>query len=144
MILLDANILVYALITSAPQHAACMAVVTAALAGRIPGVTFPQTLLEFWSVITSPRRVQRPLNPLRAWERVNALRSGLQLLDLHPEAFLLMDRLVAERRPTGRQIFDLFLIAQMRTHGVTMICTYNTSDFTGFAGIEALTAEDLA
>ncbi|MCX6024599.1 MAG: PIN domain-containing protein [Chloroflexi bacterium] len=142
MILLDANILVYALIVNAPQHAACVAVVTAALAGRIPGVAFPQTLLEFWSVVTNPRRVQRPLNPVRAWERVNALRSGLQFLDLRPDAFGLLDRLVVERRPTGREIFDLFLVAQMRSHGVTMICTYNTSDFVGLPGIEALTAEE--
>ena len=61
MILLDANVLVYAVNADAPQHNATRAILDAALAGTIPGALVPQVLLEFFAVVTNARRVQAPL-----------------------------------------------------------------------------------
>lgn len=139
--LLDANILVYAVDALAPQHTASHAVVQAALGDGVPGVLVPQVLLEFFAVVTSPRRVRQPLDPVRAWRQVEALRAGLPVLNVQPTALTALGELVSERRTKGPDVFDLFLVAQMRTHGVREICTYNAADFANVPGVEALTAE---
>lgn len=142
MILLDANVLVYAINADAPQHGASRAVVDESMHGRVPGVLVPQVLLEFFAVVTNPGRVGRPLEPARAWQQVAALRSALPLL--HPEQQVLteLDRLVSARQPTGGDIFDISLVAQMRAHGISRICTYNVRDFAAFAGVIAVTPEE--
>lgn len=139
MILLDANVLVYAVNSYAPQHTESRTVVEAAVAGDVPAVLVPQVLLEFFAVVTHPRRVQRPLDPQRAWEQVAALRTALPVLELRPSTLLLLDELVARHRPVGADIYDLFLAAQMRSHGVPTVCTYNPGDFAGLVGVHAAT-----
>lgn len=143
MILLDTNVLVYAVDADAPQHEPSFTVVQRALDGTIPGVVVPQVLLEFFAVVTHSRRVQHPLSPVQAWEQITLLRTGLRVLDLQPAALTVLGELVLGGRPAGPAIFDLFLIAQMRTHGVATICTHNVPDFAGVPGIEALAPPDL-
>lgn len=139
--LLDANVLVYAINADAPQHAASRTVVQAALERRLPGVLVPQVLLEFFSVITGPRRLPRALPSTTAWGDVAALRAGLPVLDVQPAALNILGELVASHQPIGRAIFDCFLVAQMRSHGIVTICTYNVQDFARLRDVEALTPD---
>ena len=141
MILHDANILVYDSKTDAPQHRASRAIVDASIQRLVPGVLVPQVLLEFYSVVTNGRRVPLPLSPTDAWSTIETLRAEMPVFDLQPAAIPQLSALVAARRPIGRTIFDLFLVAQMRTHGIGQICTYTTADFSGIPGIEPLTPE---
>ena len=67
----------------------------------------------------------------------------LPVLDPGPAALTALGGLVAERRPVGATIFDLFLAAQMRSHGIATICTYNGVDFAGLPGIRAATPEEV-
>ena len=143
MMLLDANVLVYAVNADSPQHVASRGVVDAALDGQVPGVLVPQVLLEFLAVVTHPHRVRRPLDPIRAWEQVATLRAGLPVLEVRPAALTVLGELVMARRPAGADIFDLSLVAQMRTHGVATICTYNRPDFARLTGVQALTPEEV-
>ncbi len=143
MILLDSNVLVYATAADAPQHPPSHAVVEAALDGRLPAVLIHQVLLEFMAVATHPRRVEHPLDPQTAWQQVIALQAHLPLLELRPMALGLLGELVLAHRPAGSDVFDLFLVAQMRTHGVTALCTYNTRHFARIPTIETLTPEDV-
>lgn len=143
MILFDANVLVYATNADAPQHGPSHTVVRAALDGRVAGVLVPQVLLEFFAVVTHRLRVRRPLDASRAWEQVAALRASLPVLEVRPEALTILGELVLAGQPEGGAIFDLFLIAQMRTHGVGTICTYSAADFAGRPGILALRPEDV-
>ena len=99
MTLLDANVLVYAINVNALQHAASRAVLQAALDGHLLCVLFPQVLLEFFAVVTSARRVQRPLAPEAAWQQVAALRAGLPVLGFTPDILTALDGLVRARRP---------------------------------------------
>ena len=141
MILLDANVLVYAVNADAPQHGASRAVVEASMDGRVPGVLVPQVLLEFFAIVTNPKRVTKPLDSFRAWQQVTALRSSMPLLHPGQQVLTELDRLVNARRPTGGRIFDTNLVAQMYAHGVTRICTYNVPDFAAFTAVAALTPE---
>jgi len=142
MILFDTNVLVYAINEDAPQHAASRAIIQAAFDGRVAGVLVPQVLLEFFAVVTHPRRMAYPLDSNRAWEQISALQARLPVLEIGPLALATLGDLVASRRPTGGDIFDLFLVAQMRVYGVDTICTYNGGDFTG-VGVEALSPEEV-
>ncbi len=119
------------------------AVIQAAFDGRVPGVLVPQVLLEFFAVVTHRRRVAHPLSSDRAWEQVAALRARLPVLESGSGALATLGELVAARRPTGGGIFDLFLVAQLRAHGVDTICTYNGGDFAGLTGVAALTPEEV-
>lgn len=138
----DANVLVYAVNEPAPQHSASDTLVRAALAGRIPLELVPQVLLEFFSTITNPRRVSRALSSTDAWLQIGALRGSCRMLDVLPRAFDILGQLLATRRPRGYEVFDLFLAAQMLSHGVATLCTYNVRDFAGISGIEAITPEE--
>mgnify|MGYP001236563506 CR=1 FL=1 len=143
MILLDANVLVYAVNADSPQHGASRAVVDASMNGRVPGVLVPQVLLEFFAVVTNPKRVTKPLDSFRAWRQVTALRSSLPLLHPGQQALTELDRLMHARRPTCGRIFDTNLVAQMHAQGFTQICTYNVADFAAFTGVTALTPEEV-
>jgi toxin-antitoxin system PIN domain toxin len=142
VILLDTNVLVYAVNADAPQHSSSQAVVQAAFERHILAAVVPQILLEFMAVVTNPRRVTRPLDPAQAWEQVEILRVNLPVLGLEPDALTMLGELVIAHRPAGRGIFDLFLAAQMRTHGVRTICTYNGSDFDRLHDVEVVTPEE--
>lgn len=142
MILLDTNVLGYAVNADVPQHRASHAAVQAALDGRIPAVLFPQILLEFFAIITHPRRVLAPLDPVRAWETTARLSSGISVLD-PPATLTALGEVIRAIRPIGGGVFDLFLVAQMRAHGVETICTYNGQDFARQPGVEAIAPKDL-
>jgi hypothetical protein len=47
-----------------------------------------------------------------------------------------LGELLVNHRRIGRQLFDLFLVAQVSTHNVSRICTYNVNDFRGLPGID--------
>jgi toxin-antitoxin system PIN domain toxin len=141
MILLDANVLVYAINVDAPQHPASRRAVDAAIAGSIPLVLVLQVLLEFYAVVTNPRRVAHPLPPDVARQQLVAFAAALPVLDVRPAALTELDTLIQAHHPIGGRVFDLFLTAQMRCHRIATICTYNLADFAAFPGIEAITPE---
>ena len=140
-VLLDTNILGYAADSEAPQHKHSLAVVNGVLDGLLPGVLVPQVLLEFYSVVTN-RRVARPLSPGEALMRIQALRAGIPVLMLKDEALDRLAQLAAEHQAIGPGVYDVFLVAQMLSYGVRLVCTYDR-DFNRINGIEAVRPEDL-
>ncbi len=137
MILLDANVLVYASNADAPEHVASRALLGAAFKGRLAAALVPQVLLEYFAIVTDPRRTQHPLSAEDAWSQVESLRASLPVLEAGGRSLAALGELVVRRRPAGQDIFDLFLVAQVRGHGIATICTYEVSDFAGIPGIRA-------
>lgn len=135
MILPDANVLVYALNEDAAEHHDSRAVVDAALDGTLPGALVPQVLIEAYAVLTDARRIGTPLEPEVAWQEMNTLRAGLRTFDLTPQVLDILTGIIASRRPSGQDIFDALLVAQMRAHGIDILCTYNVDDFRGYPGL---------
>jgi predicted nucleic acid-binding protein len=107
--------------------------------GEVNAVLVPQVLLEFYATITCSR-VQRPLGAADAWQLVDALAGALPVLNVRSESLPILGELVAQERCVGPRIFDLYLAAQMRSHGVTRICTDSVRHFQRL-GVEALTPE---
>jgi predicted nucleic acid-binding protein len=137
VILLDTNVLVYAVDATAAIHAPCHTVVERAMSGRLDAVIVPQVLMEFYAVVTSARRVSSPLSPEDGASQVADWRETIVVR--YPTSACLDDwmTLVGQLRRVGQDVHDLFLIAQMRSHGISDICTANVGDFTGVTGITA-------
>ena len=141
MILVDTNVLVYAVNIDAPRHESSRALVEAVQAKRMHCVLAPQVLLEFFAIITDPRRVAKPLEPQAAREQVRLLGAIFPVLDRCRQALDYFQEALAEKNVTGGDVFDAFLVARMRAGGIASICTYNVKDFAGYKGIEARTPE---
>lgn len=72
MILLDANLLIYAHVASFPQHARAREWLDAQLSGSGPvGLPWP-SLLGFLRIVTNPRVFERPEPVGGAWRQVGA------------------------------------------------------------------------
>jgi predicted nucleic acid-binding protein len=98
--------------------------------------------MEFFAVITSPRRVTTPCSPEEARAEMEKYTRANRLQKIYPNQATLEQTLDFMRQhPEGarQEIFDLFLVATMMANGVTRIYTYNQQHFTRFAGIEVLT-----
>jgi predicted nucleic acid-binding protein len=77
----DTNVLIYALDTAAPQHAAARALLDAARTDTTTLFVTSQILCEFYSVMTNPRRIARPRD---AAEALTALSEMLAFLHVLP------------------------------------------------------------
>lgn len=135
MILVDANLLLYARVSSFPDHAAAHAWLDGQLNGR-GGVGIPwESLLAFVRLSTNPRLFPRPLPMDVAWRQA---REWLSLPTTwcprateHHEATL--DALVAGRGLTSRQVMDAHLAALAIDHGL-VLCSADR-DFLRFDGL---------
>jgi len=67
----DTNVLVYAALTDDARHAACRSLLRTPDSGRLN--ISPQILAEFYSTITSPKRVTAPFTPSEAIEFIETL-----------------------------------------------------------------------
>ena len=107
------------------------------MSGRLDAVIVPQVLMEFYAVVTSPRRVRAPLSPGDGASQVADWRQTIALR--YSTAACLDDwiSLVVQLGRVGQDVHDLSLIAQMRSHGIGAICTANVGDFAGVTGITA-------
>ena len=141
MILVDTNVLIYAVNVDSPYHMASKGVLDAAIKGKIRGVLVPQVLLEFYAVVTDPCRVERPLSPETAWEQVAAFQQIFLLIDAGPKSLDFLKELAPLAK--GADIFDAYIVAQMMAGGISLICTYNKKNFLKFPGVLAQTPEEI-
>jgi toxin-antitoxin system PIN domain toxin len=132
--MLDANVLVYAVEASAPQHVASRALIEAA---RDPATTLyltSQALCEFYSVVTNPRRVAVPRSAAEALRAISALLAlpGIHVLPTPARAVVGWMGLLQRHPVTGGDVFDLQLVATMQANNIQRIYTFNTADFEVF------------
>ena len=67
--IVDTNVLIYALDTAAPHHAAARALLDTARTDAATLFVTSQILCEFYSVLTNPRRIARPARWRRGADR---------------------------------------------------------------------------
>lgn len=134
-ILFDTNILVYAHNLDSPYHLKAISLVKAATEGVLEAVLAQQNLLEFYSIITDPKRVSKPLPPNEAAGLVkDYLNSPFEIIFPHQES--LKSAFFLDKDSKGGEIFDTFLVATMLSNNVKSIVTVNTKDFKSFSGIK--------
>ena len=135
MILVDANILVYAAMRVLPQHGTASEWLNRQLSGlsRV-GLPWP-SLLGFLRVVTNPRVFANPPSTQAAWERVTAwLGCGTvwipQPMNRHPEVF---GRLLSLPGVRANLVHDAHLAALAIEHGL-ILCS-SDGDFARFSGL---------
>jgi predicted nucleic acid-binding protein len=136
---LDTNILTrMAQVGHVQQPIATNAVNALVLRGDIPCL-FPQSLYEFWVVLTRPVAVNGlGFTAQQAAAELSRLKGLFPLLPDTPAIYPEWERLVAVYQVTGKNAHDARLVAAMTIHGLTHLLTFNTGDFARYPGITAI------
>lgn len=135
MILVDANLLVYAHDEAAPEHPVARAWFELVMNGSARvGLPWP-SLLAFVRLVSNPAIVRDPVLPAHAWERAARwlTRDNVWLPLPGPAHSEVLSRLLADRRVTSRMVPDAHLAALAIEHGLTL-CS-SDGDFARFAGL---------
>ena len=136
MILVDANLLVYAANQSAPEHALARPWLDERLSSTAR-VGFPwPSLLAFVRIVSNPAIVRTPVSPAGAWRQVTEwLECDAAWIPLpgtrHPEV---LGGLFANAIVTSRLVPDAHLAALAIEHGLTLCST--DGDFARFPGLK--------
>lgn len=136
MILIDANLLVYAANQAAPEHRAAREWLDEKLSGTARvGLPWP-SLLAFVRLTTNPLVMRRPVPVATAWQQVTQwLAAGPawvpQTTTRHPE---ILGALCGPSWMTSRLVPDAHLAALAIEHGLTLCST--DGDFARFAGLD--------
>jgi toxin-antitoxin system PIN domain toxin len=134
MILVDANLLIYATTKSMNQHEAAKAWLDARLSEARPvGIPWP-SILAFLRIVTNPRLFERALPIADAWQQVNSwLAADCTWIPLPTEehAALLGRMLPVATNPD--LVPDAHLAALALEHGLTVYST--DGDFARFPGV---------
>jgi uncharacterized protein len=135
LILVDANLLIYAVNSGAPQHAAAQRWLDERLNGVVRvGLPWP-SLMAFLRLATNPRVFQQPMGMTDAWSHVEAwLGCGSAWVPApttrHAEV---LARLLARPGVHGNLVPDAHLAALAIEHGLELNST--DGDFARFAGL---------
>lgn len=138
MILIDANILIYARVNSFAQHSAARGWIDRQLNG-VPRVGLPwASLLAFLRVVTNPRVFERPEAIADAWDQVTAWLACAtawipEPTERHIEIF---GELIALPGVHANLVPDAHLAALAIEHGLTLCST--DGDFARFPGLHWL------
>ena len=133
--LLDANLLLYAVHEGADRHEAAAAWLTEQLNGsRRVGLPW-SSLGAFLRISTHPRAFPRPLSPATAWNRVTDwLAAAVAWIpEPGPEHARILGELVSKHDVRGNLVPDAMLAALAIEHGLTL-CSSDT-DFARFTGV---------
>jgi len=140
MVLVDTNVLVYAVNSDSPCHQKCRSWLEAQRTRPDAWYSTWQTLYEFLRVTTHPKVLQKPWSIGNAWSFISALLAspGLEILvptSRHAE----VARTVFEELPFvgGNLVHDAHIAVLMREHGIRRICTRD-ADFHRFPFIEVI------
>ena len=138
--LIDTNILVHAHDSASPYQKNASELLKSALAGAIEAVVSIQNIAELYSVLSSRKRVKRPLNPSEAQHICKLYLEAPEIPKLIPDAKALRRalELVSEHNVAGGDLFDCLLAATMECSEVKRIYTENVSDFERFTNVESI------
>jgi uncharacterized protein len=143
MIILDANILIYAYNDQAPEYQAASAWLTRVLGGTEP-VGLPWTTIwAFLRVMTSKKIWQTPGSPERAFQAIRELLEQPSVIVLNPGSrhAELLEELVISRRAIGPLVSDAAVAALAIENGAVLASTdRDFSRFPNLRWIDPLTA----
>lgn len=134
--LLDSNILIRQFDIASPLRAQALSSVESLIKAREDVVIFPQVVIEFWSVVTRPIKVNGlGWTPAQAEAAINNLPSAIRLIPETSTIFEEWRRLVVALGVSGKNVHDAKLVAAMNVHQISHILTFNEEDFRRYAGI---------
>jgi len=139
-ILLDTNILIHSNNRASPYQQRASDVIKKAMQGEIEAYIAPQTLYEFFAVVTNPKRVERPLSSNEAASICLDLWECREIEKVNPTPMAPKEvfELIKELKLSKGGIFDCLLAVTAKENGVDMIYTENVDDFKGYSFLKAL------
>jgi uncharacterized protein len=135
MILIDTNILIYAVDNTAPQHFKARAWVEETFSGNTP-VGLPWiVLVGFIRVSTNHRAMRAPMSVEQSLKYTDQFLQHPHVTPLNPgeRHWLILERLLHESGTAGNLTNDAHIAAIAIEHGYTVYSTDN--DFKRFAGV---------
>ena len=125
MILVDANVLLYAYHPRAEAHDRCCAWVEKAFSGEEPVAIAWVTLLAFVRISTNPRVFEQPLLAGEALAAVSSwlARPSVSVLEAGEACWEIFRQLVVEAQVSGPLVMDAFLAALAIENGATLATT---------------------
>ncbi len=138
---LDTNILVHALDTASPHHAACYPLYESLLRDRNAWVLADQVLFELFRLLRNPTVFRNPLTASQATRTIERIRDGGTALHCAYEARhwpRVMDMLRRFPDRKGILVFDAALAVTLQAKGVKTFHTRNTRDFRDFGLFEVV------
>jgi predicted nucleic acid-binding protein len=138
--LLDTNVLVYAHDSTSTYQRSAAELVRKALSGQFEAVLSIQNIGELYSVLTSRKRVKKPLVPREARNICKLYLDAAEISKLNPDEKALVRalELASEENIVGGDFFDCLLAATMESAGIKKIYTENISDFEKFGFLEVV------
>lgn len=133
MILVDANVLLYAYNPSAPQHAASRAWLEEAFNGPAPTALCWASVLAFLRIGTHPRVFERPFTRNEALAIVATWLPRVRMLEPGEGYAELLARMIEQGQASGPLVMDAALAALAIEHGAAL-CTTDR-DFARFPGL---------
>ena len=136
MILLDANVLLYAANRAAPEHEQARAWLDTHLNSTIR-VGFPwPSILAFVRIATNPAIVRQPVSPREAWRQIQEwlARDVAWIPVPTPQHAEILGGFLALPAVTSRLVPDAHLAALAIEHGLTLCST--DGDFARFPGLK--------
>ena len=122
MILIDANLLLYAYDTSSEHHTSSKRWIEAVFSGFIPVILPWQVILAFLRITTNPRVMQSPLSRNAAIRIVNEWLDRPQMRIVGPgeRHWEILRGLIESSQAIGPLIMDAHLAALAIEHGATL------------------------
>lgn len=136
--LLDTNILVYATFDDLPQYSIAKELRDVAALRKLEAYLSPQILAEFYSIVTNPQRVVKPLSPRKAGEIIDVYLKIFPILKIKDTTTQKMVELAQKHKVIGQNIYDVQIVAIMLENRVRRIYTANDKDFRKFKEIEVV------
>ena len=138
MIVVDANILLYAYDRSSPRHAGARTWLEAAMDGSDELRFGLVTLLAFLRISTNPAVFHRPLRPPQAIAIVTSLLSGRSVGIATPSDrhWRILDELANKGQARGPMLMDAHIAALAMEHGASLATT--DRDFARFPGLRLI------
>lgn len=132
MILVDANVLLYAYQPRSEHHEPCRSWVEKAFSGEEPVCIAWVTLLAFIRISTNPRIFEAPLSAAEAIAIVSSwlARPAVSILEAGEQCWEILRALLVEAQISGPLVMDAFLAALALESGATLVTT--DRDFSRF------------
>lgn len=143
-ILVDTNVLLRVAQTGSADHIAAKAALLALQSRDEELCLVPQIIYEYWVVATRPTLANGlGMSVVQAEQAVKMLLADFSLHRDERGVFDHWQALVTTHDVKGKNAHDARLVAAMLRHRLTRVLTFNTSDFSRFNGIEAVSPANL-
>ncbi len=139
-VLLDTNLLVYLYFKKSSKSKILKDLIYRLKKGNVILILTEQSLLEFYSVITDSKRVEKPVSPQIAQKEINKYYQSDFFVIIHPltTTFEIFLDIIAGREVKRGKIFDFYLAATALSNKIRTIYTEDEKDFRDIKGLKTV------